>query len=248
MRKGYHLTPKKDEEENTDEWMMTYGDLVTQLLCFFILLMSFSVISSIKFREVVVSLQEALSGTGALPAWQIAMQNVETPPLENIARTSEDNDEEILRMIGVKSKLDELIKDIKMSEYVETKIEKEGLVITLKQDNPPVFFDTAEAKIKPEAYPILNQIVTVIKGLPNKIKIEGHTDIRPINTPQFPSNWELSTMRATNVLRYLTLMNIQPERLSAAGYGQYRPIAKNENELGMSKNRRVEIVILYHSK
>lgn len=240
------LPRSKDEEEGTDEWLLTYGDLVTQLLCFFIMLMSFSVISSMKFREVVVSLQEALSGTGALPAWQIAVENISKPSLGDIARTTEENsDEEILRMIGLKTKLDKIIKDQDMSENLETKIGKKGLVITLKQSNPPVFFDTADARIKEEAYPVLDQIAKFIKNLPNGIQIEGHTDIRPISTYQFPSNWELSTMRATNVLRYLADKDIQPDRLSAAGYGPYKPIASNDDELGMSENRRVEIVILH---
>lgn len=247
MRKAYQVKSKSEEEENTDEWMLTYGDLVTQLLCFFIMLMSFSVVSSMKFREVVISLQEALSGTGVLPGWQIPVENVNSIQLENIARTSEDySDEEIRRLIGLKSKLDELTKEQGMSEHVETKMVQKGLVITLKQGNPPVFFDTADAKIKTEAYPVLDQIVKIVKNIPNKIQIEGHTDIRPISTSQFPSNWELSTMRAINVLRYMSDMDIQPERLSAAGYGPYRPIADNDTELGMSKNRRVEIIILFN--
>jgi len=246
MRKAYQVKSKSEEEENTDEWMMTYGDLVTQLLCFFIMLMSFSVVSSNKFREVVISLQEALSGTGVLPGWQIPVEDVNSIQLENIARTSEiPDDEEVQRLIGLKSKIDEFAKKQEMSEHVETKMGPKGLIITLKQGNPSVFFDTADAKIRTEAYPILNQIAKVVKNISNRIQIEGHTDIRPISTSQFPSNWELSTMRATNVLRYMSSMDIQPERLSAAGYGPYRPIADNDTQLGMSRNRRVEIIILF---
>jgi len=245
MRKEY-LPRSSDDEEGTDEWLLTYGDLVTQLLCFFIMLMSFSVISSIKFREVVVSLQEALSGTGALPAWQVATHSVDSSPLESIARTSEEyGDEEVLRMIGLKSKLDKFIEKQEMSEYVESKIGQKGLTITLKQGNPPVFFDTADARVKDEAYPLLDQIAKTVKNLPNKIQIEGHTDIRPISTPQFPSNWELSAVRATNALKYLIGAGISPEKLSAAGYGPYRPIDTNDTEAGMSRNRRVDIVILF---
>ena len=133
-----------------------------------------------------------------------------------------------------------------MSAYVETEIREEGLVIILMQKNPPVFFDTGDAKVKPEGYPILDEIGRVIKDLPNDIRVEGHTDSRPIRTLQFPSNWELSTNRATNVLRHLLeRAGVPGSRLSAAGYAYHKPIASNDTELGMSKNRRVEIVILH---
>lgn len=225
---------KSDEEENTDVWLLTYSDLVTQILCFFILLMSFSVIGSMKFREAAISLNEALSGTGVLPNWD--------SPIGDLPRSINEAEGKTLKL---KEELDKKIKENKMTEHVETVIRKSGLAIILKQRESSIFFDTADAQIKKEAYPILNMIGQVIKGLPNNIRIEGHTDIRPISTPQFPSNWELSTMRATNVLRYLlSTTGIGPDRLSAAGYGPHRPIAHNDTEDGMSKNRRVEIIIL----
>ena len=144
----------------------------------------------------------------------------------------------------LQEEIEETLEELDMSAHVEIEMRDEGLVIILKQRNPPVFFDTADARVKEQAYPILDQIGMLIAALPNNISVEGHTDIRPINTPQFPSNWELSTMRATNVLRYLQAASgISPGRFSIAGYGPYRPIAPNDSELGMSKNRRVEIVI-----
>jgi chemotaxis protein MotB len=248
MRKEYRARSRKtDDDEDTDAWMMTYGDLVTQLLCFFILLMSVSVVSSMKFRKVVVSLQEALSGTGVLPAWQTDVDDMQIPhPGDLPRRLEEEPDYE--RMLDLKAQFDKQIKKHGMSEYVETEIRTEGLILILKQKEPPVFFDTGDALIKTEAYPILDQIGNLIKDLPNDIRIEGHTDIRPISTPQFPSNWELSITRSINVLRHLHNMGIPPDRLSAAGYGSYKPIASNKTELGMSKNRRVEIAILHEVK
>lgn len=228
--------PKDDGDEGGDDWLLTYGDLMTQLVCFFVMLMSFSIISSIKFREVVVSLQDALKGTGALSAWRSPMDE-----LPRIARARIDAE----RLEELKAAVDEYIEENEMTDSLETEIREAGLVITLKQMESPVFFDTADARIKEESHPILNMIGKLIKGLPNDIRVEGHTDSRPINTPQFPSNWELSITRATNVLRYMqTTIEIAPKRLSAAGYGPYHPIVSNDTMSGMSRNRRVEIIII----
>jgi chemotaxis protein MotB len=224
-----------DSEGGGDDWMLTYGDLMTQLVCFFVLLMSFSVTSSMDFREVVVSLHEALSGTGVFSAWRSAVED--TTPFQR--------QEEVESLLELQGYLETSIKEVKMSDYMETSMGKRGLVIRLKEGGSPVFFDTGDARIKEEAFPILNRIGQVIEDIPNDICVEGHTDNRPIHTSQFPSNWELSAMRATNVLRYLHgITGIAPERLSAVGYGPYRPMDSNDTESGMSKNRRVEILIL----
>ncbi len=226
-----------DEDEGGDDWLLTYGDLMTQLVCFFVLLMSFSIISMMKFRDVVSSLQEALSGSDALPAGEASV-NADIL----LKLTSKDILDEAL--IDLKSEIEGILGKKRMSSHVDLDITAEGLVIILKQQDPPVFFDAADARVKEQAYPILDQIGTLIAPLPNNISIAGHTDSRPISTPQFPSNWELSTMRATNVLRRLQkTARILPDRFSVAGYGPYKPIASNDTQLGMSKNRRVEIII-----
>jgi len=228
--------PKDDGDEGGDDWLLTYADLMTQLVCFFVLLMSFSIISSIKFREVVVSLQDALKGTGALTAWR--------SPIDELPRSVRNRAEDD-KLRELKASVDEYIEENEMTDSLETEIREAGLVITLKQMESPVFFDTADARIKEESHPILDMIGKLVKGLPNDIRVEGHTDSRPINTAQFPSNWELSIMRATNVLRYMqTTTKIAPKRLSAVGYGPYRPIVSNDTVSGMSRNRRVEIIII----
>ncbi len=229
-----------DEEESSggDDWILTYGDLMTQLVCFFVLLISFSSINAAKLQQAIISIQEALGGSGAgvLSALPSAVEDLPKSSQYDI------NDQ---KLVELESKISDYIERQKLSDHVETKMTKEGLVITLKQKEDSVFFDSADARIKESAYPILNEIGKLISNLPNDIRIEGHTDIRPINTPQFPSNWELSTMRATNVLKYLSYrLNIAPQRFSAVGYGPYRPIAGNDTEAGMAKNRRVEIIIL----
>jgi len=228
-----------DEESSGDDWLLTYGDLMTQLVCFFVLVVAFSSINAAKFQDALVSIQIALGG-GAASGVLSGMPTA----IEDLPRSSKLNIDEG-KFIELKGKVDKYIEEKDLSKYMETYMTQEGLLIRLKQHEPSVFFDSAEARIKEEAYPILNQIGKFISNLPNNIRVEGHTDNRAISTYQFPSNWELSTMRATNVLKYLnSYCQIAPERLSAAGYGPHRPIAENDTELGMSKNRRVEIIIL----
>ena len=233
----------KVEEADGDAWLLTYGDLMTQLLCFFILLMFFAIMGSIQTRHkakaetaAAVAAMAAMTADGGFTGSNSVMGEVSRSIIPEFGEPGLEK---------LKSDLDEEIEELDMLEHVETEIRKEGLVIILKQSDKPVFFDTADAQVKKEAYPILDHLGRLIENLPNNVRIEGHTDSRPINTFQFPSNWELSTMRATSVLRHLSkTAKIAPRRLSAAGYGHYRPIAPNNTKLGMLKNRRVEIAIL----
>jgi chemotaxis protein MotB len=121
---------------------------------------------------------------------------------------------------------------------------EKGLVITFVAD---VLFDSGKAKIKSEAYPILDKVAVVLKkNVPQlNVGIEGHTDNQPIKFSGWKSNWELSTARALSVLHYLVdQKGIIPERLSAMGYGEYSPVASNDTKEGRQMNRRVEVVIL----
>jgi chemotaxis protein MotB len=121
-------------------------------------------------------------------------------------------------------------------------IDKRGLVLRFSER---FFFDSGDASIRPEVVPLLTVLAQSLEALPNQIRIEGHTDSVPIRTARFPSNWELSTARATSIVHhFLTHHRFEPNRLSAAGYGEFRPIAKNQTVDGRSQNRRVDIVIL----
>ncbi len=232
--------PKKDDdgEEGGDEWLLTYGDLMTQLVCFFVLLMSFAVVSQMKFREVVVSLHDALSGSGVLPSFEHTVSDV---PI-GLNKKGLRDDKKLKEM---KKKIKEALEKTGMSAHVEIEIREAGLVIILNQRNPPVFFDTADDHIKEGAYPILSQIGKFMKILSNDVRVEGHTDSRPIKTLKFPSNWHLAFARAYSVMVHLQIAaEMPPDRFSAVSHGPERPIALNDTKLGMSRNRRVEIIIL----
>jgi len=228
--------PKIDDDaaDAGDDWTLTFGDLMMQLVCFFILLMSFSVMESMKARQAEVSLHAELAGSGILPAYQFAIGDISMVE-------SKWSDDAAKR----KAEIEDALQEEGMLSNIEIEVRPEGLVITLDQRSPAVFFDSGNDQIKKLGRPIIDQIGKFIKRLPNEIRVHGHTDNRPINTPKFPSNWELSTARAISVLRHLQkVTGFSPDRFSAAGYGPYRPIDSNDTKYGRSRNRRVEIVLV----
>ncbi len=142
--------------------------------------------------------------------------------------------------------VDELMKELneKIGENSSIKLVKDnrGLIVRM---NDSILFDEGSAIIKKNASKTLNEVIDVLSQIDNKILVEGHTDSTPINTKEYPSNWELSTARATNIIGYiLRTGKIPPQRLSAAGYGEYMPIADNTSSGGRLLNRRVDIIIL----
>jgi chemotaxis protein MotB len=175
-------------------WMVSYSDLVTQLLTFFIMLFALS------------------------------------------SAATED------QLKKIKEKIDNYVKQNQLEKFVSTKItQKEGLVITFSEK---YMFDSGKAEIYPEAKEVIKNIASLLIDEPNRISIEGHTDNTPINTPEFPSNWELSTKRATNVLKYLLEeLKFDPRRLTAAGFGEWHPVAPNDTPENKAKNRRVDLIV-----
>jgi len=265
------------EKDNAERWLLTYSDLITLLMIFFIVLYSMSKIDADKFRAIADSLNKALGGgnpsqvdiaispqgpslfeTGypgsraTQPGKSDNQDNTantqypgqgQTPQTSQAAQASQGNtDLDNMTIAGIKAKIDRLAADNGIQTKLVTSIEERGLVVSI-QDT--LLFDSGSAVITPHAQAIIAKIATVLAPAPNYIKVEGHTDNLPIHTPQFPSNWELSVLRATNVVQLLIAPGgIAPDRLSATGYGEYRPVAANDTEAGRSRNRRVDLVIL----
>lgn len=160
----------------------------------------------------------------------------------DVAKIEELKDE-LSRLKEAKSLLEEKLKDEIAAKQVRIDMADRGLVITFVAE---VLFDSGKAEIKPEGERILDKVARVLReeGIENDIGIEGHTDNEPIKYSGWKSNWELSTARATSVLHYFVdNRGLEPERLSATGYGEYRPVASNETPEGRQKNRRVEVII-----
>lgn len=210
-------------------WMVTYGDIMTLLLTFFVLLMSYSTVQEEAFRRALASFQEAL---GMLPHERsvISFEKVPAvrfspviPPREIIKRLRN-----AIYSAGLKGKM-------------RVREEKEGIRITIQA---PILFDSGKADLRLQATPILDELVNILRESPNMVVVEGHTDNVSIHTSAFPSNWELSTARAMSVGRYLfEKEGIAPSRFAVSGYGEHHPIEANATPEGRRENRRVEILL-----
>jgi len=232
---------KRDSEDDNIEksgWLATYSDMVTLLLTFFVLMISYASYNESKFWSVIESTRDALGGSGVLPQWKDSYLGSEVParPL-NI-----QNDKETQNLIEVAQSIKNLNRDI------DYKITNKGVAIILPDEF--ILFNSGSAKIREEALPVLKQISQILsKALKTKltyndIQIAGHADNNPIHTSEFADNWELSAARATNVLRLLVDYGLDKNRLSAVGYADGRPVTPNDTKEGKAQNRRVEIEII----
>jgi chemotaxis protein MotB len=245
------LVSKKDKcpecPAGLPEWMATYGDLVTLLMCFFVLLFAFSEIDAQKFEAVMESFQGSagiLSGGTTISQEQLVFEATPEVTSSETVPVTEDIQQ-------LKEQIEAYLEENKeqdrqeIEEDIIVEIDTRGLIIRFPDK---ALFDSGRADLKKESIDTLD----FLSGLLNSeefnmmaIRVEGHTDNVPINTFRFPSNWELSTARATNVLKYFIKSGeLSPMRLAASGYGEYYPIEDNGTREGRSKNRRVDIVIL----
>ena len=240
------MAKKKEPEKapNHERWLLTYADMITLLMTFFIVLYALSIVDANKFHALSSSLKVAL-GVGASPdliSFQSEMmpQPVSAKKPANYDDTGENV--ELNNLTEVEAILNEYLKDKKLNDEVNVQMESKGLVVRLKD---VMAFNPGEATIRPEAEEELKAIGQILLRVTNFIRVEGHTDNIPISGPKFSSNWQLSAARAANVVALLIEKSkISPQRFSAIGYAEYRPVANNSMYEGRTKNRRVDIVIL----
>ncbi|MCT4613033.1 MAG: flagellar motor protein MotB [Clostridia bacterium] len=247
------MAAKKKAEEakkGSPEWMSTYGDMVTLLLTFFILLFSMSSVDVAKFKAVIASFDGSASvlsgGASMIPSGIQVGGGINQ--LENLSDFVNKTPEYIKKqkkeeLETLKKEIEENLRKRKMLSKVKIDLDENYVKLSFV-DN--VLFDSGKADVKSDAKKILFGVAEeLIKNNENMIKIEGHTDNRPIHTSKFPSNWELSSIRAIEVARYfINAKKMDPSRFSAEGFGEYRPIATNATVDGRAKNRRVEIKII----
>lgn len=210
--------------------MTTFNDLTTLLMVFFVLLFSMGSLDVKRFKHFQNALQSAMGildeGRHA-PVGIISEQTVLPVQSENDPTAKRDG-------VSSGSDLDE-------TYGIEAQYTAKGIHLTLDDQ---LLFDSGSDRLKPGGADLLSKVARIIKPLQRMVRVEGHTDNRPIATPQFPGNWELSTARAISVVKYLIDPGgIAPQYLSAAGYGDSRPRAANDTEINMAKNRRVEIIL-----
>lgn len=216
-------------------WMVTFSDLVTLILVFFILLFSMSQIDLMKFQAISDSFRDK----------QVLDFQPSIIPAENQGEMEENTEKE---GSGQFDSLDELQMEIQsfldvngLEEVIVANRTERGVVLVLQEQ---VLFESGDASLIESSYPFLDKVGTLLANMPNLVKVEGHTDDRPITTYRYPSNWELSAARASTVIRYLTEgHNLESHRFMAIGYGETRPIVPNSGPENWEKNRRVEIII-----
>jgi chemotaxis protein MotB len=153
-----------------------------------------------------------------------------------------DNPSQTQMQTETADRVEDTLTSLESAYGITATFTKKGVLISLEDS---ILFNFGKAEINASGYPVLDKIATVIQSIRNPVRIEGHTDDIPISTWRFPSNWELSTARAVQVLKYfITAGKIEPQRLSAVGYGEAKPVSPNDTPENRAKNRRVEIVLV----
>ena len=221
--KGDQGVIKGMEDEGAPLWMITYSDMVTLLLTFFILYYSIASMNMQKFKEAIIGEEQASIGL-----------------LELL--DSAEVKESIQNLTGLKS--NDILQDIQeVAEETELDVETSDAKVVVRVPGASLF-KPGEADLELSARPVLDEVIRVVNKYPGyKIHIQGHTDDEPISTDRFPTNWELSAARATAVLRYFYDKGAEPERMTATGYADTFPLATNDTAPGRAKNRRVEFVL-----
>lgn len=243
---------KKVEKDNAERWLLTYSDLMNLLLIFFIILYTISQVDQKKFDQLSESLRDAF-GTGS-PATVISTggsgDSVINMP-NNLKNTNSKSPSPVIpsstedqKMQEIKGTIVDMAKQSGLEGEIEVSIKERGVEISIQEK---VLFNPGNSILEQDARNTLQKLsLEVLKKIQGKyMRVEGHTDSDPINTPQFPTNWELSAARATNVLRFLVeKTGIDPTKITAVGCGEYYPKVKNDTPEHKAQNRRVLIVIL----
>ncbi len=247
-RKKHHA---EHHEEHMDEsWLVPYADILTLLLALFIVLFASADANKAKFTQIAQSLSAAFSGSPS-----VFDNNVAIAPELDASKPDKSQEEnmkeqahlkETVELLQVKKTLDKYIENNKMVGDLTTVLTEDGLMIRIKDT---ALFPSGSAALRPESQRFATEIAKMLAPLSQKIVISGHTDNVPINTYEFPSNWELSSKRAINFMKFLLSQEkLSPERFSAIGYGEYRPLDPSNAADAQSKNRRVEVLIMRNFK
>ncbi len=227
---------KKCPEEVSEKWAIPYADFLTLLLCLFIALFAMSQAGKQAAIEYAAAFAKAF-GLRLVPFQETLPKQILPQPIIPRSQPTEKG-KRIQRQL---QELQQILEKMGLSGAVKVEYEAIGIRIILQER---VLFDPGNANIKPEFYPIIDRLYEVISSIPNPVEIEGHTDNIPISTEKYPSNWELSTARASSIVRYFISKGVSSERLKASGYADTKPIASNATPEGRAQNRRIEIFIL----
>jgi chemotaxis protein MotB len=236
-RKRAHL---ESPHENDERWLLTYSDLITLLFVLFVVMYAISTTDIRKFVALAQSVSAAFNAdvmTGQQPI--TITDGQDTTEINQTYDQSSSAAATDMRQI--QAALEDYAIGQGLGGEVEVGMAPEGIVIRL---NDALLFSSGRAHLDEHAMAVVQKVAGIVKSLPNNIRVEGNTDDQPPDA-LYPDNWELSTARALAVLNAMTQSGISPDRLSATGYAQYNPIVPNTDEASRTKNRRVDVVILY---
>lgn len=254
---------KHEEHENHERWLVSYADFITLLFAFFVVMYALSSINEGKYRVLSDALISAFNAPpksiepiqigDPVKAPQDLMQDLLPPtnaiqPLRPPVRQEARVDADGAKDSREQNKLDKIADKL---ELALSKMIERDLIKVHKNDNwieveinTSILFNSGSALLQPQAIPVLTEIARILKDFPNALRVEGYTDNIPIETSLFPSNWELSAGRAASVVHLFSDEKVDPFRMSAVGFGEYRPVAANTTPEGRNANRRVVVVIL----
>ncbi len=239
-----------------DRWLVSYADFITLLFAFFVVLYAFAKADQKKQAQVSEAINTAFHSLGIFP------DAARRPTKDSKVSSGTDQPavpmnivmgEDVLSPAKVKDDLDHVRRELEQrlsnqvaQHTVSIQMGRDGLVISLREAG---FFNSGSANPRPETFSTLSQIAESLGRTPYDVRVEGHTDNIPIHTAEFDSNWELSSARATRIARiFLDLHAIPPDRLSAAGYAEFHPVASNATAAGRAENRRVDLVVMPRSE
>ncbi len=249
---------KHEEHENHERWLVSYADFITLLFAFFVVMYALSSVNEGKYRILSESLEAAFRGPQK-SLTPIQFGEIVRSPVKALAgirsASGAIDTSYLLESLGnqsfydqAKHKLETMASEIEMAmaplikeDIISVRRNSLWIEVEIKTS---LLFPSGSASLSRESIPVLRRIAAVLKSYPNRIQVEGFTDNVPINTQRYPSNWELSASRATTVVRKLAQFGIEPSRMVALGYAEYRPKADNSTAEGRSKNRRVVMTIL----
>ena len=258
---------KHEEHVNTEAWAIPYGDLVTLLFALFTVMYAMSSVNEGKFRVLSDSLIAAFHGApksiqpvnigekepgkggdkplvGLMPTALMKLKEQKSPvdaprdPSQSEANFTNQAPGALIRMEREVQNAMQALIDAKL-----VTIRRESMWLEI-EINTDILFPSGSGAFAPAAEPVLDKLADVLKPFPNPIRVEGHTDDRPIKTAAFPSNWELSAARSASVVHQFTKAGIDPLRLEIVGFGEYHPRQSNETAEGRNANRRVAILVL----
>ncbi len=260
MSRSRRKKKSAEGEANSERWLITYSDLITLLMVFFVLMYSMSQVDVAKYSAVANSLSLVLTGQSMTmleapgPSMAEGLSSSDQAAAAAAAAEAAANQAQLEEIGSIITKFI-ATRDSQISNSASNKSEttllseqiiiyeqERGLVISFKD---ALLFGSGSADLTPVAREIIKEVGKPLVAIPNYVRVEGHTDDLPINTGEFPSNWELSVMRATNVVHVLSEgSGIPADRLAAIGYGENRPLVINDSNKHRAMNRRVDLVIL----